>query len=77
MIAYNGTTSTDLTGTMWASASTANFDVDRLAGLETFAERKARLLFEHKLECQQAFRRPSKRSGRGQPPPKKWGPRKR
>lgn len=41
------------------------------------AERKSRLAAEHRYECQQAFSRPPKKAGHGQPPMKKWGPRKR
>lgn len=41
------------------------------------AEEKARIAQEHKEKSRRAFRRPPKRCGRGQLPPKKWGPRKR
>jgi hypothetical protein len=33
---------------------------------------KKRLLEEHRAECQQAFRKPPKLQGRGDPPRKRW-----
>ncbi len=52
--------------------------MDRLAW-EAWEERAAfyLLLAAHKQESRDSFRRPPKHCGRGLPPPKKWGPRKR
>jgi len=47
--------------------------VDALAEIVRGGRRKARLAAEHRRKCQQAFRRPSRRCGRGSPPRKKWG----